>query len=110
MEELEANDYLKGIALSLPESPGAHQHLSIEGMIIYIRKAKSLKRRASPCFNRKHEPEKTRILISRVAGIRCIVVNTEGDALLLENNLIRKYKSRYNVLLRDDKTYSLIYV
>ncbi len=70
-------------------------------------KAKNLKRRVSSYFNREHEPGKTRVLVSKIADIRYIVVNTEEDALLLENNLIKKYKPRYNVLLKDDKTYPI---
>ena len=69
-----------------------------------------MKRRVSSYFNREHEPGKTRVLVSKIADIRYIVVNTEEDALLLENNLIKKYKPRYNVLLKDDKTYPSICV
>ena len=110
MEELKTNDYLKGIVLNLPESPGIYQYLNAEGTIIYVGKAKNLKRRVSSYFNREHEPGKTRVLVSKIADIRYIVVNTEEDALLLENNLIKKYKPRYNVLLKDDKTYPSICV
>ena len=108
--ELKLNDYLKGIVLNLPESPGIYQYLNNEGTIIYVGKAKNLKRRVSSYFNREHEPGKTRVLVSKIADIRYIVVNTEEDALLLENNLIKKYKPRYNVLLKDDKTYPSICV
>ena len=97
MEELKTSDYLKGIVLNLPESPGVYQYLNTEGTIIYVGKAKNLKRRVSSYFNREHEPGKTRVLVSKIADIRYIVVNTEEDALLLENNLIKKYKPRYNV-------------
>ena len=110
MEELKANDYLKGIVQNLPESPGIYQYLNNEGTIIYVGKAKNLKRRVSSYFNREHEPGKTRVLVSKIADIRYIVVKTEEDALLLENNLIKKYKPRYNVLLKDDKTYPSICV
>ena len=110
MEELRTNDYLKGIVSNLPESPGIYQYLNTEGTIIYVGKAKNLKRRVSSYFNREHEPGKTRVLVSKIADIRYIVVNTEEDALLLENNLIKKYKPRYNVLLKDDKTYPSICV
>lgn len=106
--ELKLNDYLKGIVLNLPESPGIYQYLNDEGTIIYVGKAKNLKRRVSSYFNREHGPGKTRVLVSKIADIRYIVVNTEEDALLLENNLIKKYKPRYNVLLKDDKTYPSI--
>jgi len=102
--ELKTSEYLKGIVLNLPESPGIYQYLNTEGVIIYVGKAKNLKRRVSSYFNKEHEPGKTRVLVSKIADIRYIVVNTEEDALLLENNLIKKYRPRYNVLLKDDKT------
>ena len=104
-EEITTNDYLKGIVLNLPDSPGIYQYLNSEGTIIYVGKAKNLKRRVSSYFNREHPNGKTRLLVSKIADIRYIVVKTEEDALLLENNLIKKYKPRYNVLLKDDKTY-----
>lgn len=110
MEELKTNDYLRGIVLNLPESPGIYQYLNDEGTIIYVGKAKNLKRRVSSYFNREHESGKTRALVSKIADIRYIVVKTEEDALLLENNLIKKYKPRYNVSLKDDKTYPSICV
>lgn len=108
--ELKTSEYLKGIVLNLPESPGIYQYLNTEGVIIYVGKAKNLKRRVSSYFNKDHEPGKTRVLVSKIADIRYIVVNSEEDALLLENNLIKKYKPRYNVLLKDDKTYPSICV
>ena len=107
-EEINTNDYLKGIVLNLPESPGIYQYLNVEGTIIYVGKAKNLKRRVSSYFNREHPNGKTRVLVSKIADIRYIVVKTEEDALLLENNLIKKYRPRYNVLLKDDKTYPSI--
>ena len=109
-EEINTNDYLRGIVLNLPESPGIYQYLNIEGTIIYVGKAKNLKKRVSSYFNREHPNGKTRLLVSKIADIRYIVVKTEEDALLLENNLIKKYKPRYNVLLKDDKTYPSICV
>lgn len=108
--ELNASDYLKGIVSNLPEGPGIYQYLNSEGTIIYVGKAKNLKRRVYSYFSKEHEPGKTRVLVSKIADIRYIVVNTEEDALLLENNLIKKYKPRYNVLLKDDKTYPSICV
>lgn len=109
-EEITTNEYLKGIVLNLPESPGIYQYLNAEGTIIYVGKAKNLKRRVSSYFNREHPNGKTRVLVSKIADIRYIVVKTEEDALLLENNLIKKYKPRYNVMLKDDKTYPSICV
>ena len=108
--ELNASDYLKSIVSNLPDSPGIYQYLNSEGTIIYVGKAKNLKRRVSSYFNRDHQSPKTRVLVSKIADIRYIVVKTEEDALLLENNLIKKYKPRYNVLLKDDKTYPSICV
>ncbi|WP_321335228.1 excinuclease ABC subunit UvrC [uncultured Bacteroides sp.] len=109
-EELKTSEYLKGIVQNLPEGPGIYQYLNAEGTIIYVGKAKNLKRRVYSYFSKEHEPGKTRVLVSKIADIRYIVVNTEEDALLLENNLIKKYKPRYNVLLKDDKTYPSICV
>ena len=109
-EETNTNDYLKGIVSNLPDSPGIYQYLNTEGIIIYVGKAKNLKKRVSSYFNREHPSSKTRLLVSKIADIRYIVVKTEEDALLLENNLIKKYKPRYNVLLKDDKTYPSICV
>lgn len=109
-QELNTSDYLKGIVSNLPDSPGIYQYLDSEGTIIYVGKAKNLKRRVYSYFSKEHEPGKTRVLVSKIADIRYIVVNTEEDALLLENNLIKKYRPRYNVLLKDDKTYPSICV
>lgn len=109
-EEITTNEYLKGIVLNLPDSPGIYQYLNAEGTIIYVGKAKNLRRRVSSYFNREHPHGKTRLLVSKIADIRYIVVKTEEDALLLENNLIKKYKPRYNVMLKDDKTYPSICV
>ena len=110
MEELNANEYLRGIVLNLPTGPGIYQYLNKDGTIIYVGKAKNLKRRVYSYFSKEHQSAKTRILVSKIADIRYIVVNTEEDALLLENNLIKKYKPRYNVLLKDDKSYPSICV
>lgn len=109
-QDIETSEYLKGIVANLPEGPGIYQYLNAEGVIIYVGKAKNLKRRVYSYFNKEHQPGKTRILVSKIADIRYIVVNSEEDALLLENNLIKKYKPRYNVLLKDDKTYPSICV
>ena len=109
-QELKTSEYLKGIVSNLPEKPGIYQYLNAEGTIIYVGKAKNLKRRVNSYFSKEHQPGKTRVLVSKIADIRYIVVNSEKDALLLENNLIKKYKPRYNVLLKDDKTYPSICV
>ena len=91
MDILEHNDYLKGIVQNLPDSPGIYQYLDAGGTVIYVGKAKNLKRRVSSYFNRDHGRSKTSVLVSKIADIRYIVVKTEEDALLLENNLIKKY-------------------
>lgn len=109
-QEIKTSEYLKGIVSNLPEKPGIYQYLNAEGTIIYVGKAKNLKRRVYSYFSKEHQPGKTRVLVSKIADIRYIVVNSEEDALLLENNLIKKYKPRYNVLLKDDKTYPSICV
>lgn len=109
-EKAIANDYLCSIVMNLPETPGIYQYLDSEGTIIYVGKAKNLKRRVYSYFAKEHESRKTRVLVTRIADIRYIVVNTEEDALLLENNLIKKYRPRYNVLLKDDKSYPSICV
>jgi len=101
---------LKEIVHSLPETPGCYQYLDEGGTIIYVGKAKNLKRRVSSYFNKEQASRKTRMLVSRIRDIRYVVVNSEEDALLLENNLIKRYRPRYNVLLKDDKTYPSIAV
>ncbi|TYB76010.1 excinuclease ABC subunit UvrC [Bizionia gelidisalsuginis] len=93
---------------TLPNSPGVYQYLDAEGTIIYVGKAKNLKKRVSSYFNKTHDNGKTRVLVKNIESIKHIVVETETDALLLENNLIKKYKPRYNVLLKDDKSYPWI--
>ena len=104
----EREEYLKGIVNNLPDSPGCYQYLNDSGTIIYVGKAKNLKRRVSSYFNKEQQTLKTRLLVAKIADIRYVVVNSETDALLLENNLIKKHKPRYNVLLKDDKTYPSI--
>ncbi len=93
---------------TLPNSPGVYQYFDKEDVIIYVGKAKNLKKRVSSYFNKNHENGKTRVLVKKIVRIEHIVVDTETDALLLENNLIKKYKPRYNILLKDDKSYPWI--
>ncbi len=93
---------------SLPNSPGVYQYFDKEDKILYVGKAKNLKKRVASYFTKKHDNGKTRVLVKKIASIKHIVVETETDALLLENNLIKKYQPRYNVLLKDDKTYPWI--
>ncbi|GAB7258125.1 excinuclease ABC subunit UvrC [Polaribacter sp. OB-PA-B3] len=90
---------------TLPKEPGVYQYFDKNDVIIYVGKAKNLKKRVASYFNKNHDNGKTRVLVKKIVRIKHIVVNTETDALLLENNLIKKYKPRYNVLLKDDKSY-----
>ena len=93
---------------TLPNAPGVYQYFDKNDVIIYVGKAKNLKKRVSSYFTKTHDSGKTRVLVKKIRSIKHIVVNTESDALLLENNLIKKYKPRYNVLLKDDKSYPWI--
>tara|TARA_R110002096_G_scaffold78772_4_gene185257 strand:+ start:202 stop:1995 length:1794 start_codon:yes stop_codon:yes gene_type:complete len=93
---------------TLPNQPGVYQYYDKEGTVIYVGKAKNLKKRVSSYFTKTHENGKTRVLVKKIANIKHIVVETETDALLLENNLIKKHKPRYNVMLKDDKSYPWI--
>ena len=110
MRNADIQEYLKQIVLSLPDAPGCYQYLDASGIVIYVGKAKNLKRRVSSYFNKEQISAKTRMLVSKIRDIKYVVVKTEEDALLLENNLIKRYKPRYNVLLKDDKTYPSIAV
>ena len=93
---------------TLPTQPGIYQYYDKNGTILYVGKAKNLKKRVASYFNKNHEYGKTKMLVKKIASIKHIVVDTETDALLLENNLIKKYQPRYNVMLKDDKTYPWI--
>lgn len=93
---------------TLPDNPGVYQYYDKEGKILYVGKAKNLKKRVSSYFNKIHDTAKTNVLVKKIVAIKHIVVSTEQDALLLENNLIKKLQPRYNVLLRDDKSYPWI--
>jgi len=99
---------LKEIVHHLPELPGVYQYYNSEGRIIYVGKAKNLRKRVTSYFTKNHENRKTAILVKNISDIKHIVVSTEEDALLLENNLIKKYQPRYNVLLKDDKSFPWI--
>lgn len=102
--------HVKQIVLSLPDSPGVYQYLNDKNEIIYVGKAKNLKRRVSSYFNKEQQSVKTRVLVKQIADIKYIVVESEQDALLLENSLIKKHQPRYNILLKDGKTYPWICV
>ncbi len=100
--------HLKLIVQNLPEKPGCYQYLDEQGTVIYVGKAKNLKRRVSSYFIKENQTDKTRMLVSKISDLKYIVVETEWDAFLLENNLIKRYKPRYNILLKDDKSYPSI--
>ncbi len=106
--EVNRQEYIRTAVKALPDNPGVYQFLDDSEKIIYVGKAKNLKKRVASYFNREPENGKTRVLVKRVSQIRHFVVETEEDALLLENNLIKKYQPRYNVLLKDDKTFPWI--
>ena len=99
---------LSPVIQSLPELPGVYQYYDKDNTIIYVGKAKNLKKRVASYFRKDHESGKTELMVRKIAAIRTIVVNSELDALLLENNLIKKYQPKYNVMLKDDKTYPWI--
>lgn len=99
------NDILKATIATLPSSPGVYQYYNKDGVIIYVGKAVNLKRRVSSYFNKVHDSVKTNILVRNIHSMKYIVVNSENEALLLENNLIKKYQPRYNILLKDGKSY-----
>lgn len=101
---------LRNIVLNMPDKPGSYQFYDINNEIIYVGKAKSLKKRVSSYFHKEVDRYKTRVLVSKIENITYTVVNSEEDALLLENSLIKKYNPRYNILLKDGKTYPSICV
>ena len=104
------SEALAQIVAALPNNPGVYQYYNSEGNLLYIGKAKSLKKRVSSYFNKIHDSNKTNVLVKQIADIKYIVVETEYDALLLENNLIKKHQPKYNILLKDDKTYPWIVI
>ena len=106
----DVKQHLKGIVSNLPDLPGCYQYLDDTGTIIYVGKAKRLKRRVSSYFQKEHQSLKTAHLVENIRDIKYIVVNTEEDALLLENNLIKQWNPKYNILLKDGKTYPSIVV
>ena len=104
------SEHLELILSALPEKPGCYQFFDENGVIIYVGKAKSLKKRVYSYFSKEHLENKTRVLVQRISDIKYVVVDTEEEALLLENNLIKQYRPRYNVMLKDDKTYPYIVI
>ncbi len=103
-------EYLKSLVTVLPDQPGIYQYFDQSGKIIYVGKAKNLKKRVTSYFSKNHQNRKTELLVRSISDIKHMVVETEQDALLLENNLIKKYQPRYNIRLKDDKTYPWIVI
>ena len=103
-------NYIISLLSTIPEKPGCYQYYDAKGTVIYVGKAKNLRKRISSYFQKEHEHRKTRVLVKQIYDLRYIVVDSEADALLLENNLIKQYRPRYNVLLKDDKTYPSIVI
>ncbi|MBL7894696.1 MAG: excinuclease ABC subunit C [Bacteroidia bacterium] len=104
------SEHIQSIIKSLPETPGVYQYYDKENALLYVGKAKSLKKRVSSYFTKEHDNARLRLLVKKISDIKTVKVNTELDALLLENNLIKNLKPRYNVNLRDDKTYPWIII
>lgn len=104
------SEHIKTILSAIPEKPGSYQYYDDKGKIIYVGKAKNLKKRVSQYFFKEQQSDKTRVLVKQIRDIKYIIVDTEEEALLLENNLIKQFRPRYNVLLKDDKTYPSIVV
>lgn len=103
-------NYITSLLSTIPEKPGCYQYYDAKGTVIYVGKAKNLRKRISSYFQKEHENRKTRVLVKQIYDLRYIVVDSEADALLLENNLIKQYQPRYNVMLKDDKTYPSIVI
>ena len=102
---MKKSEHIQIILSGLPDSPGVYQYYDAEEKLLYVGKAKNLKKRVSSYFNKQHDSNKLNVLVKQITDIKYILVETEYDALLLENNLIKKHQPRYNVNLKDDKTY-----
>src|SRR3989339_1789642 len=101
-------EYLKSLVSVLPDQPGIYQYFDVSGKIVYVGKAKNLKKRVTSYFVKNHQNRKTELLVRSISDIKHMVVQSEQDALLLENNLIKKYQPRYNIQLKDDKSFPWI--
>lgn len=110
LNDIDRVEYLKLIVSNMPDSPGVYQYYDSNDTIIYVGKAKNLKKRVSQYFSNKVQSPKTTLLVSKIYNIKYVIVDNEEDAFLLENNMIKEYKPRYNILLKDDKTYPWIVI
>jgi len=108
LKEKKANIEFNTLLKSLPQKPGIYQYFNKEGKIIYVGKAKNLKKRVSSYFTKTHQTGKLRLLVRKIADIKFVVTASEMDALLLENNLIKEYQPRYNIQMKDDKSFPWI--
>ena len=108
MAEKDTNSTLQNLVKTLPDKPGVYRYLDKDGKVIYVGKAKNLKKRVASYFTKTHQSGKLRLLVRKITDIKFIVTGSESDALLLENNLIKKYQPRYNILLKDDKSFPWI--
>lgn len=108
--QLKNTEYLKSLVSAMPDQPGIYQYFDSTGRVIYVGKAKNLKKRVASYFTKTHQNRKTSLLVRNITDIKHMIVETEQDALLLENNLIKKYQPRYNIRLKDDKTYPWIVI
>ena len=105
---METPQNISDILKTLPENPGVYQYFDVDGKILYVGKAKNLKKRVSSYFNKTQDRAKTTMLVKRIHDIKLMVVDSELDALLLENSLIKQYQPKFNIALKDDKTYPWI--
>ena len=104
------SEHIQSIIKTLPDQPGVYQYFDQDNILLYVGKAKNLKKRVSSYFSKEHDSNRLRIMVKKIYDIKTIKVNSELDALLLENNLIKNLKPKYNINLRDDKTYPWIII
>src|ERR1700755_2190913 len=102
------SEHIKSLIKTLPDTPGVYQYFDAEKTLLYVGKAKNLKKRVTSYFTKEHDSSRLRVMVRKISDIKTVKVNSELDALLLENNLIKNLKPRYNINLRDDKTYPWI--
>ena len=104
------SEHIQSILKTLPENPGVYRYYDTDNNLLYVGKAKNLKKRVTSYFTKEHDTYRLRIMVKKIVDIKTIIVNTEMDALILENNLIKSLTPKYNIMLRDDKTYPWILI